>query len=122
MLYKMSDESRPTPAGGTAPVTEPKPLILLIEDDFALRRSLAEYLVLEGFDVESAADGLEGLQRLTLESQRRPAVILLDMVMPHMNGLEFCARQKLSPSLPKIPIIAITGEGLSRDDSAALGL
>ena len=122
MLYKTSGEGRLTPSGGSAPATELKPLILLIEDDFALRRSLAEYLVFEGFDVESAADGLEGLRRLNMGSQRRPAVILLDMVMPHMNGLEFCAQHKLSSSSSKIPIIAITGEGLSRYDSAALGL
>ncbi|MEA2699989.1 MAG: hypothetical protein QOI66_4260 [Myxococcales bacterium] len=128
MLYKMADGSNRTPPAGSIPaadirnVAEPRPLILIIEDDFALRRSLAEYLSFEGYDVECAADGLEGLRRLEVATQRRPSVILLDMIMPHMNGLEFCAQQKLSPTLPKIPIIAVTGERLGQQDVSSLGL
>ncbi|HXI60600.1 MAG TPA: response regulator [Polyangia bacterium] len=124
----MADDSKRTPpidsapAGGVRNVAEPRPLILIIEDDFALRRSLAEYLSFEGYEVECAADGLEGLKRLEVATQRLPSVILLDMIMPHMNGLEFCAQQKLTPTLPKIPIIAVTGESLSKQDISSLGL
>lgn len=114
--------SSPLPSSESRNLGERRPSILLIDDDFALRRSLAEFLNDEGFDVECAADGLEGLRRLALENQRRPSVILLDMMMPRMNGLEFCARQKQEPADCQVPIIAITGVGPSRPDLEAMGL
>jgi DNA-binding response OmpR family regulator len=92
----------------------------MIEDDFALRWELADFLEGEGFDVESAADGVEGLRRIEAPGQRKPAAILLDVMMPRMGGLEFCARHRQSASA--IPVILMTGAGIDKRDLAALGL
>ena len=62
------------------------------------------------------------LRRLEAMHPRRPSVILLDMMMPYMNGLEFCARQRTTPELANIPIIAITGAGISKQDLGAVGV
>jgi two-component system, chemotaxis family, chemotaxis protein CheY len=92
----------------------------MIEDDFALRWALADYLEGEGFEVESAADGLEGLWRIEAPGQPKPAAILLDLMMPRMGGLEFCARQRQSASA--IPVILMTGARIDKRDLRALGL
>jgi len=65
--------------------------ILLVEDDFAVRRTLAEVLIDEGYDVDCAANGAEAI--LSLGSSPRPRVIILDLWMPYMDGLEFRALQ-----------------------------
>jgi CheY-like chemotaxis protein len=129
MLYKMSedDSERSVPGSLAMPaetetVAARRPLILLVEDDFALRRSLAEYLIDEGFDVECAANGMEGLRRVMATQQRTPATILLDMRMPYMDGAEFCAKQRANPELAKVPIIAITGAKMSKAETRSLGL
>jgi CheY-like chemotaxis protein len=129
MLYKMSGDSADRSATdfSSAPaqaetVTARRSLILLVEDDFALRRSLAEYLIEEGFDVECAANGMEGLRRAMATDQRTPATILLDMRMPYMDGAEFCAQQRANSELAKVPIIAITGTKLSNAEMQSLGL
>ncbi|HEX3697039.1 MAG TPA: response regulator [Polyangia bacterium] len=97
-------------------------MILLIEDDFILRKSLAEFLNEEGFDVECAADGREGLRRLASTNRRRPSLILLDMIMPRMSGPEFCMQQKATPDQMKIPLIAISAVAFREQDLGFLGL
>ncbi len=93
------------------PGTTPRPAVearrlLLIEDDFALRAHLAELLMQEGFYVGCAADGAEALRRLHIEPL--PAVILLDIMLPRVNGLAFRAAQLRSTALRKIPTVVIT--------------
>lgn len=61
--------------------------ILIVEDDEGIRDILKELLEIEGFRVSTAEHGREGLQRL--EEMRSPCLILLDMMMPVMNGWEF---------------------------------
>jgi len=116
---KGSDEGAGSPSG-VRKLGPLRPLILMIEDDFALRWALADYLEGEGFDVESAADGLEGLRRIEATSQRKPAAILLDVMMPRMGGVEFCARHRQSASA--IPVILMTGARIDKRDLGALGL
>src|SRR5262245_41843900 len=81
-------------------------LILLIEDDFVLRGSLAVALQMEGYKVECAADALEALRRL--ERPPIPSLILLDIMLPYMDGLEFRGLQRAVPYLADIPVIVIT--------------
>lgn len=65
--------------------------VLIIDDDSGIRETLRDLLELEGFRVTTAINGLEGLQRL---QQLVPCLILLDLMMPIMNGWEFLQRLK----------------------------
>jgi two-component system chemotaxis response regulator CheY len=80
--------------------------LMLVEDDFMLRAHMSELLASEGYLVSCAADGAEALDRL--EREPPPAAILLDMVMPRMNGVSFREAQLQSPALRDIPTIAVT--------------
>lgn len=80
--------------------------LMLVEDDFMLRAHLSELLASEGYLVSCAADGAEALDRL--EREPAPAAIVLDIVMPRMNGISFREAQLQSPFLRQIPTIAVT--------------
>ena len=71
--------------------------VMLVEDDVDIRADLSALLCSEGFEVVCAADGAEALAHL--RAGARPAVILLDLMMPLMNGWEFRAEQLRDPSL-----------------------
>jgi CheY-like chemotaxis protein len=99
-----------------AKVATSAPLILLVEDDFILRGSLTEMLRDEGYGVECAANGVEGLRRLL--QPPRPALVLLDIMMPHMDGLTFRATQLALPAVAEIPVIVISAVGPGRSAAA----
>jgi two-component system, chemotaxis family, chemotaxis protein CheY len=80
--------------------------ILLIEDDAAIRDSVAECLVAEGYSVAPVANGVEGLDWLRRE--RRPDLVVLDLVMPIMNGHQFLAHLRGDPALRDLPVILMT--------------
>ena len=84
-----------------------KPLILIIEDHELARRALATLLSTMGYEVVEAANGREALA--TLATEARPDAILLDLVMPIMDGWEFMKRQRLDWRLCTIPTIVISG-------------
>ena len=84
-----------------------KPLVLVIEDHELARRALAALLSTMGYEVLEAANGLEALA--TLATEARPDAILLDLVMPIMDGWEFMKRQRLDWRLCTIPTIVISG-------------
>jgi CheY-like chemotaxis protein len=90
--------------------------ILLVEDDFVLRTSLAELLISHGYAVDCAAHGLEAFQRLNSE-RGRPAVIVLDLMMPYMDGLEFRRLQRALPSMSDVPVVVLTANGRSAADA-----
>jgi CheY-like chemotaxis protein len=94
----------------------PRPTILLVEDDFVLRASLAELLGSHGYDVQCAAHGLEAFQRLN-DGPARPDLIVLDLMMPYMDGIEFRALQRALPSVRDIPVVVITAN--ARDSASA---
>ncbi len=78
--------------------------ILVIEDDDDLRALLVDYLHERGFEVASAGGGTEALDYL--ESHPRPDVIVLDMKMAPMSGLEFLDRKRTRPGLEDVPVVA----------------
>ena len=84
-----------------------KPRILVIEDHELARRALATLLSTMGYEVVEAANGREALA--TLATEARPDVILLDLVMPIMDGWEFMKRQRRDWRLCTIPTIVISG-------------
>jgi CheY-like chemotaxis protein len=95
--------------------------ILLVEDDVDVRSSVAGALEDEGHRVLVAENGREGL-RLIREERHRPDLILLDMMMPEMNGWEFREEQVKDPELAAIPVIVFTAYGVPTDTAAQLGV
>jgi CheY-like chemotaxis protein len=82
--------------------------ILLIEDERDLRETLRDLLELTGFQVETAANGREGLHKL--ESAGNPCLILLDLMMPVMNGWQFLEtlRKDPQPGRAAIPVVVVS--------------
>lgn len=85
--------------------------ILVIEDDDDIRVSLREILELEKMNVILAGNGQQGLEQLGAHSDVQ--VVLLDMMMPVMDGWEFLEKMKSNPLWSKIPVIAISAAGLN---------
>lgn len=83
-------------------------LILVVEDNSDIREAMVCGLEAEGYDVKSAVDGVDALD--VLRSTPRPALILLDMLMPRMNGWELVDALRKDPASPtaSIPIVAVT--------------
>jgi CheY-like chemotaxis protein len=79
--------------------------ILIIEDDADVRAALSEVLLCEGYDIAEAQDGAEGLRAAR---DRRPDLILLDLMMPTMNGWDFRAAQLADPALAPIPVVVVS--------------
>jgi DNA-binding response OmpR family regulator len=91
--------------------------VLVVDDERDIREAVAEVLKAEGYEVIDARDGAEALLQLRAH---HPAVVLLDLMMPGMNGWEFCAARKREPDLDRIPIIVISALGkVSGIDAAA---
>ncbi len=93
--------------------------LLVVEDDYDIRYALALVLESEGFTVVGAANGQEGLERL--RSGERPCLILLDLMMPTMDGWQFRAQQAGDPALGSIPVVVISADGKVPQKAAALG-
>jgi len=85
--------------------------LLLIEDDREICDSLSEALREEGFDVSTAANGREALE--VLRNGPRPSAILLDLVMPVMDGWDFRQEQLRDPALKDIPVVVVSASGFS---------
>jgi CheY-like chemotaxis protein len=89
------------------------PTVLVVDDDADIRSAIQEYLQDEGFTVVPAADGADALN--TLRTAVRPDVILLDILMPGMDGWDFRAAQLADPALQEIPVIVISASGFVPD-------
>jgi two-component system response regulator MprA len=83
--------------------------VLLIEDDADVRTTLADILELEGFQVAWCEDGAAAIERL--RQGERPDVILLDLMMPQMDGWQFRATQEADPALAQIPVVVLSAQG-----------
>jgi CheY-like chemotaxis protein len=80
--------------------------ILIVDDDREVRDTLQNILTVEGYQVVSAANGLEALE--LLDDGYRPCIILLDLMMPIIDGWQFLAERAASPALATIPVLVIT--------------
>jgi two-component system, chemotaxis family, chemotaxis protein CheY len=85
----------------------PAPVVLVVDDDPDILEALAEILEAEGFEVRRARNGEEALERL---SPQRPDLILLDLMMPVMDGWEFSQRMRQRPSVADIPVIVLSAD------------
>ncbi len=81
--------------------------ILIIEDDITLVEMYKDKLTLEGYQVVTATDGKKALRRL----KDNPDLILLDILMPHINGFEVLKRIKNDPTTKNTPVIVLTNLG-----------
>jgi CheY-like chemotaxis protein len=80
--------------------------VLIVEDDEDLRDMMAQMLTIEGFDTAAVANGREALDYL--HSADKPNLILLDLMMPVMDGWEFRRQQKADPELAPVPVIVLS--------------
>src|SRR5215217_6053475 len=81
--------------------------VLVVEDDYDLREMMAQLLRSEGFEPEVAGDGVEALAKLHALPDH-PHVILLDMMMPRMDGWAFRRQQEREPDLAGIPVVVVS--------------
>jgi len=92
-------------------------LILVVDDDASIRTAMRELLETEGYDVTEAANGLAALGKL--RAGLRPAVILLDLMMPVMDGWDLRTEQLRDPELAGIPVLIVTAAGFSIESVTA---
>ena len=92
--------------------------VLLIEDDSEIRELVAEFLREEGFDVSIASNGDEALREL--RAGQAPCLILLDLMMPGMDGWTFRAEQMKDSRIAAIPVVILSGAGV-REAALAAG-
>ncbi len=135
MLTILDEESRGYTLGASDYVTKPidkktlrealarfgsaaqSPRALIVEDETETRRQIRRVLTAEGWQADEAANGRIALQRL---AEGRPDVILLDLMMPEMDGFEFLAELRKEPGGLEIPVVVITAADLSAADHERL--
>ena len=102
----------PAPAPARAPVAGTGPLVLLVDDDPAAAEVLSSYLEASGIRLEVATTGPEGLEKVGL---LRPDVVLMDIQLPGMDGLEVIRRLKADADVKTPPVIALTALAMTGD-------
>jgi DNA-binding response OmpR family regulator len=96
-----------------------KQTILIIEDDEDIAESLEYNLKREGFKTCVAESGEKGF-RLALDEATAPTLIVLDLMLPGMNGMELCQKLRKDPATEKVPIVMLTAKAGERDKVAGL--
>ena len=85
-----------------------RPSVLVVDDDEDIRMTIRDVLSDQGFTVACAANGREALEML-ISGQSKPALILLDLTMPEMDGWTFRQEQQKVPRLAQIPVVLFSG-------------
>jgi CheY-like chemotaxis protein len=93
------------------------PTILVVDDDPVIQKLLSVNFEMEGYRVITAGDGLEGLEQVTSE---QPDLVLLDVMMPKMDGLEAARRIKANPATKHIPVVLLSAKAQSADIQGGL--
>jgi excisionase family DNA binding protein len=106
------DRSRP----GTTGIGGPGPHVLIVDDDPRLREYVRVNLEMEGYDVREAASAAEGLEAL---EEQPPDLILLDVMMPQVDGWEMLRRVQERHGVGSIPVIMFSGKVEEQADEAA---
>ncbi len=87
--------------------------VIVVDDDRVIQQLLEVNLSLEGYDVvATASDGKEALEKI---AQLSPDIVILDIMMPRMDGLEVCRRLKADPKTEKIPIVLLSARAQDLD-------
>jgi CheY-like chemotaxis protein len=93
--------------------------VLVVEDDLDIRDAVVEILQDEGYDVSAAADGRQALDLLETLAPL-PDIILLDLMMPVMNGFQFREEQLKKPALARVPVLIVTADAHAMAKAEAL--
>jgi CheY-like chemotaxis protein len=94
-----------------------KPYILVVEDDAVLRRTVVDILRQEGYPVAEADDGLTAIEQLKRDP---PVLMLLDLMMPRMNGWELRQRMLAEPAWAQVPVVVMTAHTSATNDQEYL--
>lgn len=105
----------------TTPSTREPSMVLIVDDDADIRDAMMLVLGGSGYHVVTAANGADAL-RVLAESHRRPCVILLDLMMPVMDGQQFREAQLRDPALASIPVVVVSGDANVKKRAAELGV
>jgi CheY-like chemotaxis protein len=97
--------------------TEGTPGVLLIEDDEATRQVLRRAIAKDGWSVMVAENGRVGLEQV---QEHMPSLILLDLMMPEMDGFEFLAKLRAHEEWRKIPVVVVTAKELTEHERSLL--
>lgn len=89
------------------------PCVMIVEDDRDTREMLARFLEMEGYVVRQAENGQRALEQLKHDGNT--SVILLDLMMPVMNGWQFRRAQENDPEMARIPVVVVTAAGPQSD-------
>ncbi len=109
-MYAGTTQDTNTGGGNTGVSSDTaKGTVLIAEDDRESREAIAELLELEGYRVIRTANGQEALDSLRADS--RPDLIIMDVIMPRVNGFRFRRLQRRDPALASIPVIITTAIG-----------
>jgi DNA-binding response OmpR family regulator len=100
-------------------MVESKKTILIVEDDKFLRDLMNQKLIREGFDTAEAVDGEEGIIKI---KEVKPDLVLLDLILPGIDGFEVLTKVKEDPTLSAIPIIVLSNLGQKDDIERGLQL
>jgi len=98
---------------------EPKKTILIVEDDKFLRELISRKLSGEGFDALEAVDGEEGIKKI---KEGKPDLVLLDLILPGIDGFEVLARLREDPEISSIPVIILSNLGQREEVEKGLKL
>lgn len=93
--------------------------ILVIEDDKFLRELISQKLLNEGYDIAEAVDGEKGIESVKSE---KPDLILLDLILPGIDGFEVLARIKSDPEISNVPVIVLSNLGQKDDIEKGLNM
>lgn len=93
--------------------------ILVVEDDKFLRELMSQKLIKEGFKISQAIDGEEGLKKI---KEEKPSLVLLDLILPGIDGFGVLAQMKEDPQASKIPVIILSNLGQREDVERGLKL
>lgn len=96
---------------------QPRPRVLVVEDNSDMREFLARVLTMQGYEFLEAANGEEGLQ---VARSQHPNLILMDISLPSLDGFEATRQLKQDPAMRHIPVIAVTAHARPADELRAL--
>ncbi|MFH1401371.1 MAG: response regulator [Parcubacteria group bacterium] len=94
-------------------------IILIVEDDKFLRELMAQKLIREGFNISEAVDGEEGLKKI---KEEKPRLVLLDLILPGIDGFEVLSKIKEDPEISQTPVIILSNLGQREDVERGLKL